>query len=125
MAANRFMLSGSGVEVQYTIGITPGLAALTYKAGAVHKTFTTAEIQVDATGVGQLVSVPLLLTIDTGGERFAFFLPQIDVPQGKGVPFHTIGVYQTFSGPDSIPARPANWRAIGLSGLAESVIVPL
>jgi hypothetical protein len=125
MSANKFTLSGSGVEVEYTVGLTPGLAALTYKAGTVHKTFTTAEVQVDSTGLGQLVSVALRRTVDTGGERFGFFLPTIDVAMGKGATFHTDGVYEAFTGPDSVPARPASWRSIGLTGVAESVIVPL
>ena len=30
MAANKFVLKGSGVEVQYTVGETIGLAALVY-----------------------------------------------------------------------------------------------
>jgi hypothetical protein len=71
------------------------------------------------------VSVALIFTIDAGGERFGFFLSFIDVAKGKTAHFHTIGVYEIFSGPDSIPHRPATWRCIELTGTAQSVIVPL
>ena len=54
-------------------------------------------------GLGELISVPLIVTVDTGGERFGFFLPSIDVPQGQTAHFHTVGVYEMFSGRDFIP----------------------
>ena len=125
MAANKFVLKGSGVEVDYTIGATPSLPALVYKAGAFHKSFKPAEIVSEDTGLGRMVSVSLIRSIDTGGERFGFFLPFINVDRGQTAHFHTVGVYETYSGPDSIPHRPSSWRSIEMSGTAESVIVPL
>ena len=125
MAANKFVLKGSGVEVDYTLGATPSLPALVYKAGAFHKSFKPAEILSEDTGLGRMVSVSLIRSIDTGGERFGFFLPFINVDRGQTAHFHTVGVYETYSGPDSIPHRPSTWRCIEMSGTAESVIVPL
>jgi hypothetical protein len=125
MAANRFVLKGSGVEVDYTVGANPSIPALVYKAGAFHKSFLPAQIKVDSTGLGQLVSVSLISSIDTGGERFGFFLPFIDVASGQTADFCSVGVYETFSGPDSIPHRPSTWRCIEMTGTAQSVIVPL
>jgi hypothetical protein len=125
MAANKFVLKGSGVEVDYTIGANPSFVALVYKAGAFHKSFKPAEIVSEDTGLGRMVSVSLIRSIDTGGERFGFFLPFIDVDRGQTAHFCTVGVYETFSGPDSIPHRPSTWRCIEMSGTAESVIVPL
>lgn len=75
MAANKFVLKGAGVEADYVIGGNPSLAALTYKDGAFQKTFAPAQILTDNTGLGERVSVPLILTPDVGGERFGFFLP--------------------------------------------------
>jgi hypothetical protein len=125
MAANKFVLKGSGIEVDYTIGATPSLPALIYKAGAFHKSFTPAEIMSEDTGLGKLISVSLIRSIDVGGERFGFFLPFIDVDRGHTAHFHTIGIFEMYSGPDSIPHRPSTWRCIELSGTAQSVIVPL
>ena len=124
MAANKFVLKGSGIEVDYTIGVTPGIPSLIYTDGAFQRKFTTDEILSEDTGLGEMVSVALIPTVDTGGERFGFFLPFIDVPRGQTAHFHTIGVYETFSGPDSVPHRPSAWRCIEMNGTAQSVIVP-
>jgi hypothetical protein len=125
MPANKFVLKGSGVEVDYTIGASPFIPALVYTAGAFQKKFTPNEILPEDTGLGQMVSVALITTIDTGGERFGFFLPFIDVARGQTAHFHTVGVYETFSGPDSVPHRPSTWRCIEMTGTAQSVIVPV
>ena len=125
MSANKFVLKGSGVEVDYTIGANPAFPALVYTDGAFQKSFKPDEILVDDTGLGEMVSVALILTIDTGGERFGFFLPAINVARGQTVHFRAIGVYETFSGPNSIPHRPSTWRCIEMEGTAQSVIVPL
>ena len=125
MPANKFVLKGSNVVVDYTIGGNPSFPALTYSSGAFHKSFKPDAIKTDDTGLGELVSVALLQTIDAGGERFGFFLPFIEVPSGQTADFDTIGIYETFSGPDSVPHRPSTWRCIELSGTAQTVIVPL
>ncbi|HVH79523.1 MAG TPA: hypothetical protein VM782_09055 [Stellaceae bacterium] len=124
MAANKFVLKATGVEVDYTIGGNPSFTALTYKAGTTVKHFTPAQIKTEDTGLGQMVSVALVMSIDAGGERFGFFLPTIEVAHGQTAHFETVGVYETFGGPDSIPHRPTSWRCIDMKGTAQSVIVP-
>jgi|SRR5579872_3111101 len=124
MSANKFVLKHHQIEVDYTIGITPGIPALIYKDGPQVTKFTTADITTDATALGSLVSVPLVKSIDTGGERFGFFLPQLDVPSGQTAKFTTIGVYNKFGGPDSVPHLPPSWSCIELHGTAQTVIVP-
>ena len=126
VAANKFVLKHHQIEVDYTLGATPGIPVLVYQDGSsAPKSFTDAEITTDQTGLGTLVSVALVTSIDTGGERFGFFLPQIDVPRGDSVEFHTVGVYERFSGPDSFPHRDPSWRCIELRGTAQTVEVPL
>lgn len=124
MAANKFVLKHRQVEVHYTVGVTPGLPALVYSDGSsAPKSFTADEITTDQTALGALVSVALLRSIDTGGERFGFFLPQLDVPEGQFEEFETVGIYDRFSGPDSFPQRPPSWRSIELRGTAQAAIV--
>jgi hypothetical protein len=125
MPANKFVLKGSHVTVEYTIGGNPSFPALTYSDGAFQRSFKPDAIATDDTGLGELASVALVMSIDAGGERFGFFLPSIDVPSGETAHFHTIGIYEMFSGPDSIPHRPSTWRCIEMSGTAQNVIVPL
>jgi len=126
MSANYFVLKHHHVEVQYTIGATPEIPALVYQDGSsAPKSFTASEITTDQTGLGTLVSVALVLSVDTGGERFGFFLPELDVPSGQTEGFTTVGVYEWFGGPDSIPRRPPSWSCVELHGTAQTEIVPL
>ena len=57
MAANKFVLKGSGVEVDYTIGANPSFPALIYTAGAFQKKFNPNQILSEDTGLGEMVSV--------------------------------------------------------------------
>ena len=61
--ANKYVLRGNGIQVDYTIGGNPGFTALTFTEGATNKTFTPAQITTDQTGLGTLVSVALVKTI--------------------------------------------------------------
>ena len=125
MAANKFVLKSNQVEVDYTIGANPGFTALVFKNGAVVENFKPADIQTDQTALGSLVSIPVKRTVDTGGERFGFFQPRIDVPLGQTVGFTTVSVFEDFSGPDSFPRRPTSWHCIDMRGTAQTVFVPL
>jgi hypothetical protein len=121
--ADKYVLSGNGIEITYTIGGNPSFPALTFKQGTVTKTFTPAQITTDNTFLGTLVSVPVVRTTDMGGSNFGFFLPQVNVAQGHSVPVTTIGAIETYSGP-VIPHRPTTWQCVPLHGLAEQVILP-
>jgi hypothetical protein len=125
VSANKFVLKHHHIQVDYTIGSNPSFPALTYKDGHNVTNFKPDEITTDKTGLGLLVSVSLVKSIDTGGERFGFFLPELDVPMGQTERFTTVGVYEWFSGPDSIPSQPPSWSCIELHGTAQTVIVPL
>jgi hypothetical protein len=125
MPANKFTLRHHQLEIDYTAGITPGLTALTYRDGPEVKTFETDEITATETALGPLVSVFLVMTIGTGGEKFGFLLPRLDVPAGQMKEFHTIGVYWKFGGLDSHCKFPPSWRCFALHGEAQTVIVPL
>jgi Domain of unknown function (DUF1843) len=84
------------------------------------RTFTAAQITTNQTGLGTLVEVPLKTTIDTGGIHFGFFLPAAPVTPGGSVSVTTIGVTETFSGPDSVPHRPTTWQCVALQGTERS-----
>ncbi len=112
-----------GIQVQYTVG-----GSFIYAEGSVTKTFTSAEVTTDSTGLGTLVSVPLVLTIDTGGSRFGVFLPTVELSAGQTASVTTVGVTETFSGPDSFPRQSTSWKCVGLQGTVTDTqphIVPL
>jgi hypothetical protein len=123
--ANKYVLSGNGIQIDYTIGGNPGFTALTFTEGGTTKSFNPGQITSDHTGLGTLVSVALVQTVDTGGTRFGFFLPDVQATLGQKVPVTTIGVIETFGGPNSVPHRPTHWQCVHLHGTAEEVIVAL
>jgi hypothetical protein len=123
--ANQFTLKGHHIEVEYTIGATPGIPVLHYKDASVSLNFTQADIRTDQTALGSLISVPLKRSIDTGGTIFAFFLPNIDVAPQQMSTFTTVAIREEFSGPDSIPHRPTTWQSFIMHGTAKSGIIPL
>jgi hypothetical protein len=128
VAANKFVLKHHQVEVDYTpvdptLGATSGLPALVYRDGnSTPQSFTASEITTNQTGLGTLVSVALMTSVDTGGERFGFFLPQPDLPAGQSEEFRAVGVYEKLGGPDSVPDSDPSWRCIELHGTAQPVI---
>ena len=83
----QFILKGHHIEVKYTIGITPGAIALTYKDESASHDFKTDEITTEKTRLGSLISVALVKSVDIGGTNFGFFLP--DVPAGQAFDFTT------------------------------------
>lgn len=124
--ANKFTLNGHHVDVSYTIGANPSLPALTYQDEALSKDFLPNAIHTDPTDLGNLVTVALEVTIDSGGTTFSVFLPTFDVPRGQSVEFKTIGIYKEVRGPVILPAQQkVTWRTIQMYGTAETVIVPL
>jgi hypothetical protein len=126
VSANQFALKHRDIEIEYNIGITPGLPVFTYRDAAGQRSFTAAQVRVDDTALGSLVSVPLKTGgMGSEGERFGFYLPMIDLAQGQAAMFRTAGVYQDFSGVGTVPPQRPSWRSIELHGIAREVIQPL
>jgi hypothetical protein len=124
VSANTYTLKHHDVEVEYEVDITPGLAALTYTDSSGARSYPHAQITAENTALGTLISVALRASTDTGGERFGFYLPDVQVTNGSAE-FRTVGLYDTFTGPDSFPHRPASYRCIELYGTAQNEIHPL
>jgi hypothetical protein len=100
-----------GIQVEYTEG-----GSFVYKEGTLTKTFTAAEVTTDSSGLGTLVSVLVVRSIDTGGSRFGVFLPTAALSAGQSASVATVGVTESFSGPDSFPRRLTTWNCVGLKG---------
>jgi len=118
-----YALSGGDIQIDYTVG-----GSFVFKQGGTTRTFTAAEVSVDQTGLGTQVSVPLQLTIDTGGSRFGVFVPAEELTIGQSASVNTIGVTESFSGPNSIPRRPTTWNCVALQGSVTDTwlhVVPL
>jgi hypothetical protein len=124
--ANKFSLSGNGIEISYTIGANPSFPALTYQDPSVSKKFLPSEIRTDATVIGRLITITLELTVDFGSTSFSFFIPDLQVPMGQSANFDSIGIRKEVRGPVVQPAlQKVTWQTFDLCGKAETVIVPL
>jgi hypothetical protein len=109
---NKFVLKHHHVEVDYTLIVAP---TLVYQdSSSTPKSFTASEIMTNQTGLGTLAFVSLVLSIGAGGERFGS-PPSARPPAGQSAEFRTAGVYERFSGPDSL-LRDPSWRCIELDG---------
>jgi hypothetical protein len=123
--ANQFTLRGHHIAVEYMLGATPGIPVLHYKDTSVSLNFKQDDIRTDQTALGSLASIRLKSSIDTGGTIFAFFLPNIDVPNGQTADFTTVAICEEFSGPNSVPHRSTTWQSFVMHGTAKSGIIPL
>ena len=76
-------LHGGGIYVTYS---TAG-PHLHYHHGAVIRDFTGSEIRlVPVSDLGELVSVTVFLTVDSGSTTFTLFLPRVNLPGPPALP---------------------------------------
>ena len=76
-------LSGGGIHVSYS---TAG-PNLHYHSGSPIRDFAGNEIRVvPVEDLGQLVSVTIFLTIDSGSTSFTLFLPRVNLPAPPALP---------------------------------------
>jgi hypothetical protein len=76
-------LHGGGIHVSYS---TAG-PHLHYHHGSVIRDFTGTEVRVvPVSDLGELVSVTVFLTIDSGSTSFTVFLPRVNLPGPPALP---------------------------------------
>ena len=122
--ANQFTLRGHHVDVNYTIGGNADFVALTYRGEGISRDFKPRDIHTDHTALDTLISVQL--EERSSGDRtiFAFFLPNIEVPQGETADFTTVGIHQEHVKRGG-PHRSATWHPLVMHSTARNVIVAL
>jgi len=133
-APNLWNLSGGGIHVRYwtfTLGpIRQGDEPPHFTYHDSHRTlsFHGAEIRsVNVPDLGTLVSVTIVLTVDTGSTTFTVLLPRVNiVSQGPltSVPVSTEGITTVHAGPIGPPfghGQEEFYTAIPLTGTAAFV----
>ena len=123
---NKYTLKGGHITFVYFPAIIDGRPAVTYTDHSGTKNFFGTAVRAENIGVGTLVTVTLVMTIDTGGTDFSVLIPGIELADAKSKQtFSTDGVTTVFKGPDSIPRSPAQtYEFLHMNGVAESVILP-
>jgi len=124
---NQFKLHNQEVKITYVTNGFQGGPTFTFDDGQV-KTFRGPEVRVLQTEIGNLVSVTLQLSVDTGSTSYSVLIPIIDLPNAQAnQKFHTAGiktVHKTFlSSPPQTLIE--SYHVDKLEGTAQSVVVPL
>ena len=127
---NFYRLSGGGIQISYR---TEGFRApfLTYQDPHHALTFSGDQVRVvDVPDLGTIVSVTLMLTVDSGSTTFSVLLPQVNLPNqlGASEPVRTEGIttmhrFSLF--PPLDLGQREFYTVVALSGTASRVIVPL
>jgi hypothetical protein len=93
---NRYLLSGGGIVVSYTTTGIDGKPHFQYHHGAVAKAFVGSdEIQAIETDLGTVVSVTILLTVDSGSTSFSVLIPRVNETPGQRTAINTEGITTT------------------------------
>jgi hypothetical protein len=128
---DQYELHGGGISVTYHPVFVGGVPALTYQDP--HRTlhFRGDQIRrVDVPDIGTVVSVTLVMTVDTGSTTFSVVLPPVSLPNhtGASTPISTEGI-TTVHRRSPVPAFNVGQRDVytftPLHGTASIVIIPL
>jgi len=126
-----YELHGGGISVTYHPLFVGGVPALTYQDA--HRTlhFRGDQIRkVEVPDLGTVISVTLVMTVDTGSTTFSLLLPRVSLPGHTGASTHisTEGI-TTMHRLSPVPAMNIGQRDVytctRLHGTASLVIIPL
>jgi len=127
---NLYQLAGHGIYVSYR---TAGFRApfVTYQDTHRSLTFSGDQVRlVEVPDIGTVVSVTLMLTVDSGSTTFSFLVPRVRLPNhiGASAPLHTESVttVHRFSlAPQFDMGQLDTYTVVPLQGTASLAIVPL
>jgi hypothetical protein len=138
---NHFELSGSSlygggsIHVSYTTHSGPatpdfpqGPPRFSYQDASQSKAFSGKEIQIVDTEAGQIVSVVLRLTVDSGSTTFSLLVPRVNLPAGQPTHICTDGItaiHRFAIAPGLLQGQLDHYCVTPLTGTASSIIVPL
>lgn len=80
---NLFSLNGHDVSVTITLGGIDGKPSVSYHDSAHVLQFTGDQVTVEETGLGRLVTVTTVRTVDVGSTTFTVVLPALDLAGGN------------------------------------------
>jgi hypothetical protein len=90
--ANLYELSGGGIQVSYSTSSITGQPLFNYHDGSQVKNFSGNEIQTVESVLGNLVTVFLIRTVDSGSTTFTLLIPSVNLPPSNSAPIATQGI---------------------------------
>jgi len=79
VAPNLYVLSGGGIHVTYSTTGIAGQPHLSYSSSFINHTFTGAQITTTPSPLGTLVTVTIIMTVDTGSTSFTLLVPRVNL----------------------------------------------
>ena len=129
-------LNGGGIiHVSYTTHSGPatpdfpqGPPHFSYQDASQSRAFSGKAIQIVDTEAGQIVSVVLLLTPDSGSTTFSLLVPRVNLPAGQPTHISTDGItaiHRFAIAPGLLQGQLDYYSVTPLVGTASTIIVPL
>jgi len=90
--ANVFLLSNAQLNISFATGALGSIAGLVYQDASQTLQFDEDQLRRVPTEFGELVTVTIRMTVDTGSTTFTLVVPKVEVPGEQVVPVETIGI---------------------------------
>lgn len=85
---NLFVLSGGGLHVTYSTSGIAGQPHLNYSSAFITHNFTGSQLTTTTTPIGTLVTVTIMMTVDSGSTTFSLLVPIVNL----NAPFDSVQV---------------------------------
>jgi hypothetical protein len=89
---NLYELAGDGIQVTYSTTSLDGKPLFNYHDGSLSKNFSGDQIQTVDTEAGTVVSVVILLTVDSGSTTFSVLIPRVNLRFSDSAAITTYGI---------------------------------
>jgi hypothetical protein len=132
---NLYQLSGGHLHVSYLTHSGPatpqfpqGPPHFTYQDESQILSFSGSNVEVVQTELGQIVSVRIRLTVDSGSTTFSVLVPRVNLVPGQPAQVHTEGItaiHRLSLAPGLNHGQQDHYSVTPLHGTASDVIVPL
>ncbi len=130
-APDHYQLSGGGISITYLPTGAGGVSHLQYQDAQRTLNFSGAQIRtVEVPDIGSIVSVTLILTVDSGSTTFSVLIPKTTLQSAPGSSAHIrtegITTVHRFSIlPAALLGQDELYAVTALHGTASDVIIPL
>lgn len=89
---NLYELQGQNLRITYSTSGIDGKASFDYQDKQQKLHFTEEQIRTQDVGIGQLVTVTIRRTVDTGSTEFSLLVPRVNLGQNNQVKIATDGI---------------------------------
>jgi hypothetical protein len=124
--ANLFELRRARTSITYTSTSITGQPQLNFDDGKRKLTFSGRQIQQSSSMAGDILTVPLKLIADAGGEALTVLIPRVNVQEGEPAKIKTVVIFTeirgSFGGPALLEGQIQTYTAQTFRGTARFVI---